>query len=70
MKTIIEEVDLLKKTVIIQWNRKKYLLSFATKLTKKEYKAYYQFYLTRKSTKLMKRSKVTFQQPKILENPN
>ena len=35
MKTIIDELDLLKKTVIIQWNvRKKDLLSFSIKLIK------------------------------------
>ena len=37
MITVLLGLDLLKKTVIIHWNvRKKYLLSFATKLIEKK----------------------------------
>ena len=30
----------------------------------------YKFYLNRKNTKLIKQPKITFQQPKTIENPN
>ena len=51
------------------------LRPFANKLTEKipdpsNNKEYYQSYLKKKTKKLVKRSKKTFQQPKTIENPN
>ena len=63
-KTIIDELDFLKKTVIFQWNiRKKYLQLLATKLTEKipnphNFKEHYQSFIRKKNTKLVKQSKI------------
>ena len=60
LKAIINELDFLKKTVIIQWNiRKKDLRLFATKLTEKipdprNAKEYYQSFVRKKNTKWLK----------------
>ena len=73
MKTIIKELDLLKKAVIIQWNitKKKDLLQtiVCKKLTEKKIpdcrdtKEHYQSLLRKKNTKLVKQSKMITQQP-------
>ena len=69
-------MNFIKKTGIIQWNiREKDLLLLATKLIEKipncsNVKQYYQPYLKRQNTKLIKLSKIITQQPKTIENPN
>ena len=63
LKTIISELDFLKKTIIIQWNtRGKDLQLFATKLTEKildlrNAKEHYQSFIRKKNTKLVKHQK-------------
>ena len=77
LKTIINELDLLKKAVIVQWNiwKRKDLLLLATKLIEKTLdpcntKEHYQSFLRKKNTKPIKQSKLITQQPKVFENPN
>ena len=60
MKTIINKLDFLKKTVIVHWNaRKKDLLLFANKLMEKvpdpcNAKQHYESYLRKKNRKSVK----------------
>ena len=61
MKTFINELDLINKTIIVHWNvrKKKDLLSFATKLIERipdfsNTKEYYQSYLNKKTHKIGK----------------
>ena len=73
---IVSVLDFLKNTVIIQRNtRKKDLPLFETILTDKisdprNAKEHYQSLIWKKSTKLLKKTKVITQQPKTVENPN
>ena len=64
-----------KQLLFNETSGKKDLLSFATKLIEKipnpsHSKEHYQSYLKKNCTKLVKQSKIIFQQQKILENPN
>ena len=79
MKTIVNDLDLLKKN---------YSLLFIKKIEKKtrftiicnqinnksihpdNAKEHYQSYLNKKNKKLVKRSKIITQQPKLIENSN
>ena len=76
MKIIINELDLLKKTVIIQSEiKKKYPQLFSIKLTEKipdpcNAKEHYQSFIRKKNTKLLKQLKIVIQQPKTFENLN
>ena len=77
LKTIINELDLLKKAVLIQSNiwKRKDLLLLATKLIEKTLdpcnaKEHYQSFLRKRNTKSVKQSKLITQQPKVFENPN
>ena len=75
MKTFIDELDFLKKTVTIQWNirRKKDLLLLPIK---SEEKIHYAtnilsiLFEEKKNTKLVKWWKIIAQQPKAFENAN
>ena len=64
LKTVIGKLDFSNKIVIIQWNRKKDLKLFGTKLTEKvsdpsNPKQYYNSYFKRKNKKSVKRSNLT-----------
>ena len=61
LKTIINELDFLKKTVIVQWNiqKKKNQQLFANKLTEKipdpcNAKEHYQWFVRKKNTESVK----------------
>ena len=64
LKTIINKLDFLKKTLIIQWsNIKKDLQLITNKLTKKipdlcNAKEHFQSFLRKKNTKSVKESKI------------
>ena len=70
METIIVELDLLKKTVIINEASEKRIHYQLIDQINKNTKEYYQPYLKRNNTKLVKPSKLITQQPKYLENQN
>ena len=72
LKTVINEMDFLKETIIIQWNiKKRDLQLFATKLTKKtpdhrNAKEHNQSFI--KNIKSIKQSKIIAQQQHTFEN--
>ena len=76
MRTIVNELDFQRKTVVIQWNiSKDDLQLFAIKSTKKasdprHAKEHYQFFVRKKNIKSVKQSKIITQQPKTYEKPN
>ena len=78
LKAIINELDLLKKEVIIQWNvivKKKDLLLLETKLIEKipdpsDAEEQYQSFVRKKNTESAKQSEVITYQPKSFENPS
>ena len=76
MITIIDELDVLKKAVIIQLNAwKKILLLLANKLIKNvadpgNAKEHYESFLRMKNRKSFKKSEIITYQPKTFENPN
>ena len=66
-------MDFIKKTLFNEESEKKDLLLFAIKLTEKiidprNAKEHYQSFIRKKSTKLVKESKIIIQQPKTFEN--
>ena len=80
MKTIINELNFLKKTVIVHWKawkkkeEKKDLL-FANKLIEKvpdphNAKQHYESFLRKKNRKSVKPSEMITYQPKTFQNPN
>ena len=76
LKIIINDLHVLKKTVIIQWNTyKKELLLLSNKLIGKipdprNAKEHYQSFLKKKSRKSVKQSEIITYQPKTFKNPN
>ena len=66
LKTMINKLDFLRKTVIIQLNiRKEDLQLFVTNA-----KEHPQSFVRNKKTKLVKQSKINTNRPKIIENTN
>ena len=77
LRTVINELDFLKKAVIIPWNslQKIYFLLLANKLIEKvpdprKAKEHYQSFIRKKNRKSVKQSEMITYQPKALENPN
>ena len=77
LRTAINELDFLKKAVIIPWNswQKIYFLLLANKLIEKvpdprKAKEHYQSFIRKKNRKSVKQSEMITYQPKALENPN
>ena len=77
LKTVINELDFLKKTVNIQWKirKKKHLQIFPIKLAEKipdprNAKENYQSFIKSKNTTSVKQLKTITQQPKTFQNPN
>ena len=74
MKTIIDELNFLKKTNIIQWKIRRKQINYClltTKLIEKipdaaNSKQYYQTYLKNKNKKSVKQSKIITEEPKNL----
>ena len=74
-ETIINKLDFLRKTAIIQWSIRKKKFFFATKSIEKipdrrNDKEHYQSFIRMKNTKSVKQLKIITQQPKTCENPN
>ena len=66
LKTMINKLDFLKKTVIIPWNiRKEDLQLFVTNA-----KEHSQSFVRKKKTKSVKQSKINTNRPKKIENTN
>ena len=75
MKIISNELDLIKKILNTHWNvRKKRFTIIWNQINKipvpDNAREHYESYLNRKNIKLVKRSEIITQQPKLTENSN